>query len=180
VEPDALLPEVDDYMADSIDTYLNAEVVLPRGGIMSKGKVVKRCKDSDLKPIGLRNENPVLDTREYAVEFEDGETSTYQANLVLEHLHASVDEHSMLLQLMTGVIDHRSDGRAVRKDDGFIKSESGNSVPRKTTVGWDLLIEWKDGTTSWLALKDIKDSYSVQVAEYAVNNKIAEEPAFSW
>jgi len=72
VEPDALLPEVDDYNADSIDTYLNAEVVLPRGGIMSKGKVVKRCKDSDLKPIGLRNKNPVLDTREYAVEFEDG------------------------------------------------------------------------------------------------------------
>jgi len=86
----------------------------------------------------------------------------------------------MLLQLMTGVIDHRSDGRIVKKDDGFIKSKCGNSVPPKTTVRWDLLIEWRDhGTTSWLALKYIKDCYSVQVAEYAVNNKIAEEPAFN-
>ena len=82
VESDALLLKVDDYTADSMDTYLNAEVVLPRGGIMSKGKVVKRCKNSDLKPIGLRNENPVLDTCEYVVEFEDGETSTCQANLI--------------------------------------------------------------------------------------------------
>jgi hypothetical protein len=180
VEPEALLPEVDNYTADTIDAYLSAEVILPRGGVMSKGKVIKRSKNSDLKPVGLKNENPILDTREYEVEFEDGEISTYQANLISEHLHASVDEQGMLLQLMKGIIDHRSDGRAVKKDDGFLKSKCGNSVPRKTTIGWNLLIEWKDGTTSWLALKDIKDTYSVQVAEYAVNNKIAEEPAFNW
>ena len=29
-------------------------------------------------------------------------------------------------------------------------------------------------------LKDIKDSYPVQLAEYAVDNRISEEPAFKW
>ena len=42
------------------------------------------------------------------------------------------------------------------------------------------LIQWKDGTSSWYSLKDLKDSNPVQVAEYGVINKLAEEPAFGW
>jgi hypothetical protein len=36
------------------------------------------------------------------------------------------------------------------------------------------------GSTDWLPLKDLKESYLVQVAEYAVANKITEQPAFAW
>jgi hypothetical protein len=40
---------------------------------------------------------------------------------------------------------------------------------------------WKDKSTSWLKLKDLKVSNPVELAEYAVANWIAEEPAFkSW
>jgi hypothetical protein len=49
-----------------------------------------------------------------------------------------------------------------------------------TTKGWKLLIEWKDGTTDCLPLKDLKESYLVQVAEYAVANKTVEQPALAW
>jgi hypothetical protein len=49
-----------------------------------------------------------------------------------------------------------------------------------TTKGWRLFVEWKDGTIDWLPLKDLKESYPVQVAEYAVANKITEQPAFAW
>jgi hypothetical protein len=49
-----------------------------------------------------------------------------------------------------------------------------------TKKGWKLLVEWKDGLTDWLPFKDLKESYPVQVAEYAVANKIAEQPAFAW
>jgi len=38
----------------------------------------------------------------------------------------------------------------------------------------------KDGSSMWLPLKDLKESYPIQVAEYAVANKIADEPAFRW
>jgi hypothetical protein len=34
--------------------------------------------------------------------------------------------------------------------------------------------------TDWLPLKDLKESYPVQVVEYAVANKIAGQPAFAW
>jgi hypothetical protein len=49
-----------------------------------------------------------------------------------------------------------------------------------TTKGWKLLIEWRDGTTDWLPLKDLRESYPVQVAEYTVANKIIEQLAFAW
>ncbi len=51
---------------------------------------------------------------------------------------------------------------------------------RKTATGWDLEVEWKDGTTSWLLLKALKETNPVHVAEYARANKIDAEPAFDW
>jgi len=39
---------------------------------------------------------------------------------------------------------------------------------------------WRDGSNDWVKLCDMKESYPVEVAEYAVNNKIASEAAFSW
>jgi hypothetical protein len=42
-------------------------------------------------------------------------------------------------------------------------------------------VSWKDGSSDWVPLKDLKDAYPVQVAEYAVaKNKIANVPAFNW
>ena len=38
----------------------------------------------------------------------------------------------------------------------------------------------KDGSTIWNKLKDIKDSYPVQILEYAFENRILEEPEFAW
>ena len=42
------------------------------------------------------------------------------------------------------------------------------------------MIEWKDGSTNWVSLKDIKESYPVQVAEFALATRISMEPAFAW
>jgi hypothetical protein len=39
---------------------------------------------------------------------------------------------------------------------------------------------WKDQSTSWVKLKDLKASNPIELAEYAVANCIAEEPAFKW
>jgi hypothetical protein len=57
---------------------------------------------------------------------------------------------------------------------------NGKQHQRKTTKGWHLCIQWKDGTTTWERLADMKESYPVEVAEYAVGNKISHEPAFCW
>ena len=43
-----------------------------------------------------------------------------------------------------------------------------------------MLVQWKDGSTTWSKLKDVKDSYPVQLAEFAVQNKLEDEPVFAW
>ena len=43
-----------------------------------------------------------------------------------------------------------------------------------------MLVQWKDGSTTWVSLKDMKESYPVQVAEYCVQYRISAEPAFAW
>jgi hypothetical protein len=63
--------EADDWTPESYDQYLSAEVVLARGDQQERAVVKKRHTDSSGNPIGLRNSNPILDTREYQVEFPD-------------------------------------------------------------------------------------------------------------
>jgi hypothetical protein len=49
-----------------------------------------------------------------------------------------------------------------------------------TTKGWQLLVKWKNRSSDWIPLADLENLYPVQVIEYAVNSKIASEPAFAW
>ena len=52
-----------------------------------------------------------------------------------------------------------------KKDDGYIIKNNGDKVPKKTTVGWDVLVEWNDGSTQWIPIKDVKESNPIELAE---------------
>jgi hypothetical protein len=95
--------------------------------------------------------------------------------VIAESMYAQVDSKGNQYQLLSEITDHSSDNSAIQIADGFIAI-----VPKPTTQGWSLLVLWKDGLSDWLPLKDFKDAYPVQIAEYAAANKIANEPAFNW
>ena len=59
-----------------------------------------------------------------------------------------------------------------------MRGHNGNESPKITTYGWELLVEWKDGSMSWTKLKDLKVSIPTEVAEYAIANRFFEEMAF--
>jgi len=84
VEPEAAMPEADDYTPEAYDEYLTAEVLLPNMGNMTRAKVTGRKRNADGDPVGVRNTNPILDTREYEVEFPDGATDVFTANTIAE------------------------------------------------------------------------------------------------
>ena len=177
--PEAL--EADDMNDDVIDKYLNAELIFDIGtGSERKGRVLKRAKGSTGEPIGRAHTNPLFDTREYVVEFTDGSTENYFANVIAENMYAQIDSEGRQYQLMKEIVDHKSDGSAITRENGYTISRNGNRVPKVTTRGWSLLVAWKDGTSDWVKLKDLKDSFPVQIAEYAISNRIADEPAFNW
>jgi hypothetical protein len=100
--------------------------------------------------------------------------------MIAESLYSQVDADGREFMLMKKIVDHRSDRLAVPVNDAYYVDPNGQKSRRVTTKGCKLLVKWRDGTTDWLPLKDLKESYPVQVAEYAVSNKIAEQPAFAW
>lgn len=51
---------------------------------------------------------------------------------------------------------------------------------KKTTKGWEFLVEWKDGSQDWTALKDLKSSNPLETAEFIVSRNLQDEPAFVW
>ena len=75
-------------------------------------------------------------------------------------------------------------------DDGFkflnLKSIDDHFQPktvpshRLTTEGWFFLVSWEDGSQDVVRLKDIKESYPIQVALYAKSVGIDKEPALVW
>jgi hypothetical protein len=115
----AAMPEADDYTPEAYDEYLTAEVLLLNIGEVMRAKVVARKHDANGNPIGIRNTNPIFDTREYEVEFPDGATNVFTANMIAKSMHSQVDSNGHTFAIMGEIINHKSDGTAVSKDDGF-------------------------------------------------------------
>ncbi len=79
------------------------------------------------------------------VEFTDGTSENYFADVIAECMYAQVDSKGYQYQSLSEITDHRSDNSAIQIADGFITSRNGNCVPKSTTQGWSLLVLWKDG-----------------------------------
>ena len=176
------IPEADDFSPEIMDnSYLNMELVLPRDGEEPAfARVTKRMKDENGNPIGRAHANPILDTRMFEVEFLDGTKQAMSANVIAENLFAQVDQDGHRLLLIDEIVDYRTTADAIKQADAFITLKNGRKSRRQTTKGWELLIRWKDGNETWTPLKDMKDSYPVETAEFAIQSRIHEEPAFAW
>ena len=122
----------------------------------------------------------MLDTRIYEVEFCDGYKASLSANELAINLFSQCDEEGNRYVLFQDIVDHRTDGTEVQDKDAFIISKNGGRRKRETTKGWELLVKWKDGSTSWKTLKDMKECFPSQATDYAISTGIIERPAFSW
>ena len=78
------------FTPDTYDTYLNMELALPQRDSLEPGmaRVTKRLKDANSIPIGTADDNPLLETRMYEVEYLDGEHASLSANHIAENLFA--------------------------------------------------------------------------------------------
>ncbi|KAL7523565.1 hypothetical protein ACHAXR_000992, partial [Thalassiosira sp. AJA248-18] len=162
------------------DNYVGVDIMLPRGSTMARGRVIGRKHDADGNVIGRANDNAVLDTREYRVEFADGEVTELTANVIAENMYAQCDQDGNQYVLLDDIVDFRKNGDAISLADQKTTDPRGRSYLRRTTVGWQLCCEWKDGSTSWEKLSDLKESHPVVTAEYAVRQGISHEPAFNY
>ncbi len=161
------------------DNYLGASILLPRGSSSARGKVRNRKRNSEGILVGHADPNPIKDTRTYEVEFPDGEIAELTANAIAESMYASCDDDGNEYLLFDSIVDHKKSNKALTKETQHM-SHNGKKAMRRSTVGWHLCVQWLDGSTSWQTLKDLKESYPLEVAEYAVIQGIDNEPAFNW
>lgn len=63
---------------------------------------ITRSHDNDGNVIDRVDENPILDTREYAVEFEDGHRAELTANTVDQSMHAQYDPDRNISKVTEG------------------------------------------------------------------------------
>ena len=47
-------------------------------------------------------------------------------------------------------------------------------------AGWDICCKWKDGSTSWENLPNLKKLHQIQIAKYAIAQGIDHKSAFHW
>ena len=167
-------PEMDEYTPDSYDEYLSALVTFPVGDQNLRGEVIRRRRDMNGRSIGVRHSNPILDTREYDVVFPDGTTQAYSANTIAEKLYSQVDDEGRSFSLFDEIIDHKRD------DTALSIGELSEDSPSYTTKGWGFLVSWKDGTSSYVPLREMKASFPLQTAEYVAAHSLTKEPAFLW
>jgi len=123
---------------------------------------VRRKRDHQGRPIGLRNTNPLLDSREYVVAFADGSSESYLANTIAKNLYSQVDQEGRSFTLLSEIVDHVFDEKEAGEGD----------QTHHTTKGWKFLVAWKDGSTSFVPLREMKNVYPLETADYAVGNNL--------
>ena len=75
---------------------------------------------------------------------------------------------------MSKFLNHQRDGSAVTKDNVFTGKHS--NISKNTTKGLQVLVEWKEETTPWVDIKDIKQAILIYLVEYVAENHISDKP----
>ena len=86
---------------------------------------------------------------------------------------AQCDSEGNQYTLFDGICGHR-------KNHEYKSIPPNDQRRTKTTRGWDIQLQWTNGETSWLPLRDVKNSNPIELAEYAIANELENELAFKW
>ena len=82
VDPEGIY--VDSPAMESNDKILGLAIQLPHDGENLQGIVKRRKRNAEGMLIGTADDDPVLDTREYEVEFPDVSFAAYSTNTLLK------------------------------------------------------------------------------------------------
>jgi hypothetical protein len=93
--------------------------------------------------------------------------------------YAQCDPDGNQYVLLNLFLDHRRLDTALKLSDQAAVQNDNRTYKKRNTIGWLICCQWKDGSTSWENLADLKESHPIETAEYAVAMGIDHKPAFS-
>ena len=92
----------------------------------------------------------------------------------------SVDSEGFTTNILDQVKIHRNTDESIENSDGYTKDSKGRRSRKITTKGYDFLTKFMNSSESWIPLADLKEYNPLEIAEYAISNKLEKEPAFAW
>ena len=141
------------------DTYVDMDIALPRDGEVSDfSKVTKYLRDENVIPIVRHRYNPIVDIRVYEVEYLHGHKASLASNTISENIFSQVDEEVNILVIFDDIVDHSVYGTETMHQDALIVSKNGGNRGRENNKGWKIMIQWKDGSTTWERMKYINEN----------------------
>jgi hypothetical protein len=117
--------EVKDDLVSGPDPFIGAKVYMPHGDRTEIAKVLGRKRGPDGNYIGRAHANPILDSRQFIIEFPDGDQQDIAYNMLAEHLFSQVDEEGNQYQMFKAIIGHRRKKDAVDKADQYTIHKNG-------------------------------------------------------
>ena len=85
-------PEQDYMDYEDYDKYIGAVVMMDvPGERLRRATVKRRVKNNDGTSAGTHHRNPLMDTREYELEYDDGTHDHYFANVIAENLYSQIE-----------------------------------------------------------------------------------------
>ncbi len=76
-----------------------------------------KCKQDDNgNPTGRASDNPILDTREYIVKFDDGDVNELTANLIAKSMYTQCNPNGNQYVLLDDIVDYCHDHTAITRD----------------------------------------------------------------
>jgi hypothetical protein len=166
-------------MPEARDNYISAEVLLPLGGALRQGKVISCKRNADGNTIGQAHDRTILDKRTYDVEFNDGTIAELTTNKIPKCMYAQCDPGGNQYVLLDCFVDFDKLSTAISLADQNIIVK-GHPSKHPNAYGWKICCQWKDSSTTWVSLKDLKESHPLKMAEYAITQGIDHEPVFNW
>ena len=78
----------------------------------------------------------------------DGHKASLSANAIAENLFAQVDDEGNRFVLFDAIVEHRVNGKQLTQSKNIITTKSGGKRYKQSTEGWEILLQWKDGSTT--------------------------------
>ena len=73
----------------------------------------------------------------------------------------------------------RGDAVAILKSDIYVVTNQGQNKTRKTTIGWKVLVNWADGSESWITIKDTKEAHPFNLTKFSKVRNISDNLTFA-
>ena len=97
--------------------------------------MIRQPNDEYGVPIGQAHRNPILDTREFEVDLENGETEKILDNQIAAKLYSQLDNEGREILQFKGIIYRKKYGYALKKETCLTVLKGGNKKGKPTARG---------------------------------------------